>query len=57
MQRKDYNLIARILADAVEAEPHKKHSLTVLARKFGRAFETDNPRFDYDRFLEACHLA
>ena len=57
MTRKDYILIARVLADLVDAEPHKKHSVTILARRFALAFETDNPSFDYDRFMSACHIA
>ena len=58
MTRKDYQLIA----DALNA--NKPHELATEIEKsrwagilydLGQALKSDNPRFDYGRFREACN--
>lgn len=52
MSRKDYNAIADILGEYYG-------SLTpigVIANSLARYFETDNERFDYNRFMNAVCL-
>jgi hypothetical protein len=48
MTRKDYIKIAEILATVTN--PKTRRDLCV---KFGRMFEDDNDRFEYDRFAAA----
>ena len=55
MTRKDYEAIAEIFS-AVEKERPRQEVGAILAVMRGLAdyFEKDNPRFDRDRFVEAC---
>ena len=50
MTKKDYIKIAKILK-TTDLEPHKRASLAV---SFAQVCKEDNPRFDVQRFLEAC---
>jgi hypothetical protein len=45
MTRKDYVLIADTLANL---------TLSLVAEELATALETDNPRFNRARFLDAC---
>lgn len=51
MTRKDYVMIAEVIATNWHYSADTKAD---LARSFADALETDNPRFDRDRFLKAC---
>ena len=51
MTRKDYILIAEVIATSWHTSAETKRELAV---NMADALETDNPRFDRDRFLVAC---
>lgn len=51
MTRKDYILIAEVIATSWHANAEAKRDLAV---SMAEALETDNPRFDRKRFLVAC---
>jgi hypothetical protein len=51
MTRKDYILIAEVIATSWHANAEAKRDLAV---SMAEALETDNPRFDSERFLRAC---
>ncbi len=51
MTRKDYVLIAEVIATSWHANAEAKRTLAI---SFAEALETDNPRFDSERFLRAC---
>jgi hypothetical protein len=48
MTRKDYELIAKVIANA------KFNDVDLLAKELAKALELENPRFDAVRFLSAC---
>jgi hypothetical protein len=54
MTRKDYELIAAIIAamPRFAASLRTQHEST--ARQFADKLASDNPRFDRERFLTAC---
>jgi hypothetical protein len=54
MTRKDYQLIAEVFANLGQIIDIKETVAVDLARNLADALETDNPRFDRARFLEAC---
>lgn len=63
MTRKDYELIAACFADQMrEANIHDMYAehaqayLNALARDLAHEFANDNPRFDRNKFMEACGL-
>ena len=57
MTRKDYQLIAGALKDALGAIDHPQRAGAVLAaQELAYRLRDDNPRFDRKRFLEACGL-
>jgi len=57
MTRKDYQLIAAALKDALSAFDHPKRAGAVLAaQELAYRLRDDNPRFDRKKFLEACGL-
>ena len=51
MTRKDYVMIAEVIATSWHSSAETKRD---LAQNMADALETDNPRFDRDRFLKAC---
>ncbi len=51
MTRKDYILIAEVIATSWHANAEAKRDLAV---SMAEALETDNPRFDSELFLRAC---
>ena len=51
MTRKDYVLIAEVIATSWHASAESKNDLAV---KMADALETENPRFDRERFIRAC---
>jgi hypothetical protein len=54
MTRKDYVSTAEILKGyALELG---QGSFEELVSDFGEMFETDNPRFNFDKFREACNV-
>jgi hypothetical protein len=58
MTRKDYVIIAEAIAgmcDKYDGEDWTINgAMYPFARQIADALETDNPRFDRDRFLTAC---
>lgn len=54
MSQKDYELIARTIADQVTTSTHRYATLRDVTSKLSKAFMADNPRFDPDRFTRAC---
>ena len=64
MTRKDYELLAKTfnhhlatMAMSGKAEPIEFQNIGELAHKFADALSGDNPRFDRQRFLDACGVA
>jgi len=53
MTRRDFELIARTIADLVIPEGHRDH----IARAFAVALAGTNARFDAKRFIQACGAA
>lgn len=55
MSRKDYEMIAAVIRWRVN-NPGLVDKLTLglIAADLGMALKADNPRFDRDKFLEAC---
>lgn len=49
MSRKDYQLIAAAVREAKATGQSADHTIA-------KALESDNPRFDRDRFIEACRV-
>ena len=60
MTKKDYKLIASAfqtnINEAVDDGHHAsgRQRVYVLAQTLANTLKADNPRFDYERFLEAC---
>jgi len=57
MTRKDYELIAKAIAEAFEWEQGKterEHAISRVAHILANSLRNDNPRFNEDRFLKAC---
>ena len=57
LSRKDYKAIAQILHDQGDAFVRGDdgfHLLEILAHNLAWYFEQDNPRFDREKFIEAC---
>lgn len=57
MTRKDYQLIADMIVatrDGVNSWTNGNDALDDLVTNLGFALALDNPRFDRDRFSEAC---
>lgn len=57
LSRKDYKAIAQILHD--QGDPFQEGGpgnllLKILASNLAWYFEQDNPRFDREKFIEAC---
>ena len=58
MTKKDFQLIATVFKQAREDAVDKKSRLAgdVIALRMARELKTTNPRFDADRFLNACGI-
>lgn len=54
MTRRDYELIARVLARARGPGGLYSEDVDTLARDMADALASTNPRFDRERFLAAC---
>lgn len=54
MTKKDYIVIARIIADMPSHAPTLRAQKASTAASFADALAADNPRFDRVRFLAAC---
>jgi hypothetical protein len=57
MTRKDYVETAKILADfqnSIGDSPYGEATFQGLVYRFSAMFENDNPRFDSERFENAC---
>lgn len=54
MSRKDYELIARAFRDTVERHIGDLSSAQAAALRLAEALHKDNPRFDRQKFIEAC---
>ena len=55
MTRKHYETIAAII-DSARAEHGHEAGILDIAGELASYFKRDNPRFDQERFLEACGL-
>jgi hypothetical protein len=64
MSRKQYRDIAAVISDAVAEEISPEASvlyaqgwiISYIAAGLAAVFEIDNPRFDRERFMEACGI-
>ena len=54
MTRKDYQLIADVFANFGKMIELEETIGADLARNLADALQADNPRFNRDRFLDAC---
>jgi len=64
MTRKDYILIARIIHDNAHRQNEAMYGLSepserrltryLIARDFADALQADNPRFNRNKFMQAC---
>lgn len=54
MTRKDYEAIAEILSAVEKERPTQVGAILAVMRGLADYFEKDNPRFNRDRFVEAC---
>lgn len=57
MTRKDYVLLASVIADVRSDPSCDARRRKLIARDIASALEADNPLFDRAKFLEACKLA
>jgi hypothetical protein len=57
MQKRHFELIARILADARITSPDAIEAIDAIAWQFADALRSTNPRFDSARFARACGVA
>jgi hypothetical protein len=55
MTRKDYRAVAEILSISKDAMAPEEY--TFLVNKFAYMFQMDNPRFNRDKFRDACKVA
>ena len=55
MTKKDFELIARVVLSATGSDRQIVHRQD-LAEWFAAELEKTNPRFDRERFLEACEV-
>jgi hypothetical protein len=64
MSQKDYQLIADVLASSYARQNGnttklaniKREEIRDMAFRFSAALRTTNPRFDSDRFIDACKV-
>jgi hypothetical protein len=57
MTRKDYELIARCVADARKLSPTNlaiQVAMDLFMANIAKRLKEDNPRFDKDKFYRAC---
>jgi hypothetical protein len=55
MTRQDFELIARVIK--AQRKPHNDtDTLDRITREFAEALGDTNPRFDSQRFVEACEV-
>ena len=56
MKAKDYKVVAGVLKDVHDDQPDDVDRATVrdVAQRLARRFRDNNPRFDGERFLQAC---
>lgn len=54
--RKDYRAAAAAFAGALASYPESAEGISRAARDLATHFKSDNPRFRFDIFFEACGL-
>ena len=54
MTKKDFELIARVINDAWSARALNQTPAYELSKRMADALGWTHPKFDRDRFLEAC---
>jgi len=55
MTRKDYELIAEVLKEYIHLEWNNlSRPATSIAEDLADVFASENERFDYNKFMEAC---
>jgi len=57
MSRKDYTIIAAVIASMPTHAPALRTAQASAAHAFATALASDNARFDRARFLAACGVA
>lgn len=57
LTKKHYTAIAAVFAEQYErkADPKRRQMTVILAHALADVFEKDNPRFDRQRFIDACY--
>ena len=54
MSKQHYEALAQITNEVAYADHMDLPTITILIAKFAAYFEDDNPRFDKERFFDAC---
>jgi|TARA_R110000824_G_scaffold178624_3_gene358437 hypothetical protein len=55
MTKKDYELIAEVLKEYIHLEWNNlSRPATSIAQDLADVFASENERFDYNKFMEAC---
>ena len=54
MTKKDFILLAGVLSDVRRNTNTGKKNFSYLVERLSDALQSQNPRFDRDRFAEAC---
>jgi len=57
MTRKDFELIAKVIANFPRIDYATESTLEEIAEDFATALSKENPRFDTARFLKACGVS
>ena len=55
MTKKDYKIIAGILKSAYQSEPQRDCVKNII-KAFEEILASDNPRFDKQKFFDACGI-
>lgn len=54
VSKKDYQAIARAIYQTWEDTPDSDETMGLLINRLSEIFAADNPRFNRQRFIEAC---
>lgn len=59
MTRKDFNMLASLIAASMEAQkayPQAREAIAGFASNLASMLKISNPRFNRERFLKACNV-
>lgn len=56
MTKKDFDAIAKVTSHYYHAPGMDKASIKLLTNALADVYAESNPRFDRDRFFQACYL-